>query len=84
MIVQLSGTTGDLANPDQFWRRIACYWLLNQIPEKGLSEALETLLDIQRFYQATPLQIPVVAKPPSIPVHVGKTYIRPEFHISED
>jgi hypothetical protein len=84
MVFELSEIHDNLADAEHFKRRLICYLLLSEIPEKGLTEALESLLEIRHFYQETPLQIPDMPKLPSIPVQVGKTYVRPEFHISED
>jgi hypothetical protein len=82
--IHFSGTTDEPEMPASMRTRILCHLLLSQIPDRGLSEALESLYEMWQFYRTTPAQIPAPSKPPSLPAKLGKTYVRPEFHVSED
>jgi hypothetical protein len=82
--IHLSGTTDEPEVPASMRTRILCHLLLSQIPERGLSEALESLFEMWRFYREP---VPEMIEPPrreSILAKLGATYDRPPFHIAED
>ncbi len=43
------GTSGELDVPEPLKARIACHLLLSQLPDEGLSEALESLVQMWQF-----------------------------------
>lgn len=65
--------------------RVKCLALLNTIPEDGLAELLETMVEIRDFYQerAVHQTIPLPALRIE-KVRIGETRIRPQFFIEED
>jgi hypothetical protein len=84
MSVHLSGTSSEPEPSESFQMLVICHLLLSQIPEQGLPEALESLFEMRQFYRHRPAQLPAAAEPASIPAALGKAYVRPEFHVSED
>ena len=84
MSVHLSSTSSEPELPESFQIRVICHLLLSQIPDQGLTEALESLFEMRRFYRFRPAQLPAQAEPASIPAALGSSYGRPEFHVSED
>jgi hypothetical protein len=82
--IHFSETTSELELPAAMRSRILCHLLVSQIPDRGLSEVLESLFEMWRFYREP---VPTMIEPPrpqSLPAKLGATYDRPPFHIAED
>jgi hypothetical protein len=77
-------TSGEPDVPEPLKARIACHFLLSQIPDEGMSEALESLAGLWLFYHLpppSPRQLPVS---PRVPVKVTREYVRPVFPVTEE
>ena len=82
-------TSHDESDPEAFLAmkmRIIAYYLVDQIPRVGLRDLLESLRDIFEYYEtrnhaAVPEKITSssVVLDPEV-----NSYVRPEFHISEE
>lgn len=76
--------------PDQWaiLHRIACYVLVDQLPDRGLEEALESLKSTYEFYSMPPLtakQISARAIPTrAVPAKRGRTLMRPSVTVEAD
>jgi hypothetical protein len=84
MTIHFSGTSTEPGLPEPVQARLICHLLLNQIPERGLAEALESLLEILRFHREPVPRMMESAPPESIPATLGAMYDRPPFHVTED
>ncbi len=65
--------------------RILCHILIGQIPDSGLKETSESLVQIRQFYQerlGNDLRLLPVSNP--IKAKWGRSFERPEFPISEE
>ena len=64
--------------------RLACHFLVDDIPNRGLAELCETLDSMREFYleriQPTPL-LPTVRR---VGVSKGMTMTRPTFELEDD
>lgn len=64
---------------------MACYLLVSEIPDAGLSEAAEALLQMKEFYDsrlATPAK-PAISNRVSLPLKIAETRIRPALTLEE-
>jgi hypothetical protein len=81
----LQETGGAVEIPESLKLRTYCHLLLNQIPDRGVGEAFETLARICEFY-STPtthlLVTPTLEQ--AIPATIGIEYQRPAFPLTED
>lgn len=79
------GTSGVIDLPPSLVARIVCHVLLEHLPERGLSEALESLVQMIEFYNSLE-QTPALPPPAAVskPVKIVGKYTRPEFHVMED
>lgn len=77
-------TCGETDVPEPVKARIACHFLLSQIPDEGMSEALETLAQMWQFYRTPVLPPPALPAPARIPAKLGETYVRPVFPVTEE
>lgn len=81
----LQETGGAVVIPDALKLRIYGHLLLNQIPDKGMAEAFETLARISDFYAAPPTHLLVTPMlEQAIPATVGRVFERPPFPLTED
>jgi hypothetical protein len=65
--------------------RILCHILIGQIPDSGLRETGESLLRIRHFYQERlGSDLPLLAANSQIKAKWGRSYERPDFHVSEE
>ena len=59
---------------------LLCHWLIDRIPEEGLTELFETLADIYSFYQTRNLPAPPsLPKATRVKAVVRDTMERPPF-----
>lgn len=65
-------------------RRVVCHFLVDYLPDSGLTELLETLADMHEFYtlEATPPRL--LAQHTQQEAAIERTYERPEFRFDED
>jgi hypothetical protein len=65
--------------------RFICHVLVDQVPDRGLQELLESLTDIYEFYATLPEKKPL-ALPESEPIkaRVTGSVIRPVYPVSEE
>jgi hypothetical protein len=80
----LLATSGVIDIPDDVKARIVCHVLLTQIPDEGMTEALETLGQMWEFYRTRVRQRPPLPAPTSKPALRGRAYTREPFHVTED
>lgn len=64
--------------------RLACHEAVDSLPEVALSELTDTLREMLDFYRARDVPLDVPSESKTWPSKVGRTYIRPEFHIEDD
>ena len=65
--------------------RILCHFLVDRIPDNGLKETGETLLEIGQFYrERSKDDMPLLAEKTEINARRGRSYERPEFPIPEE
>lgn len=77
-------TSGEPDVPEPLKARIVCQFLLSQLPDEGLAEALESLVQMWRFYQAPVVPPPALPAPARIPARLGEAYVRPVFPVTEE
>lgn len=77
-------TSGEIDIPDAVKARLVCHVLLTQIPDEGITEAVESLSHMWEFYRTRVAQAPQLPSPPSIPAVYGKAYTREVFQVTED
>ena len=78
------GTSGDIDVPDSVKARLLCCWMVYMLPERGLTEAVESLSDLYEFHSRA-VELPKLTPPPkSVPVRIGKTIVRPVYPITEE
>lgn len=63
--------------------RALCHLLLERIPDEGLTETLEFLVELWRFHR-TPVPPSNPTPVERIPVKLARTYVRPVFPATED
>lgn len=64
--------------------RIVCHALVDLMPEAALRETLESLKEAWEFYRLPPPPPALLPHTIRIPVTLGKTYERPDFHVVEE
>ena len=66
--------------------RLTCHFLLDQIPDRGLDEAFDTLTEIYDFYvsQIEEEATQLLPKPPSLEANITQSIVRPVFPVIED
>lgn len=71
--------------PDEALRdRLLCHVVVNVLPEQGLTEAKETLLEMFGFYFQKP-ELTVSANPVrEVSAKMGQRFERPPFFVAED
>jgi hypothetical protein len=77
-------TCGVIDIPDAVKARIVCHVLLTQIPDEGMTEALESLGQMWEFYRTPVRQPPPLPAPTSKPAVRGRSYTREPFRVTED
>ncbi len=78
------GTSGKLDLPEPLRSRLAGHFLLTQIPDEGMAEALEALAEMWRFYrERRPFQ-PALPPAPSVPAAMREPCVRPVFPVAEE
>ncbi len=77
-------TSGEPDVPEPLRARLACHFLLSQLPDEGLSEALESLVQMWQFYRTPVVSPPALPIPAPIPAKFTETYIRPVFPVTEE
>jgi hypothetical protein len=82
--VHVLGTSGAVDLPEPLKYRLACHFLLTQLPEEGFPEVLESLGEMWRFYRAPVAPPPKLLPPVSTPARVGAKYVRPVFPVTEE
>lgn len=72
-------------SPEQGWQRILCFYLVSEMPAKGLDELSETLGELYEHYYRQFNRPPMLPEAPT-PVRArrGQQYDRPEFHAVEE
>jgi hypothetical protein len=70
--------------PDELKQRVYCHLLLNQIPDRGMAEAFETLARICEFHTSPTHLLVTQRLDRAIPATVGRVYERPAFSLTED
>ena len=79
----VDGTDTTVFDPLTAVQRIACHALVNQVPDRGLEEVLESLRLVYEFYSFPPLPArQITAK--SVTAKRGKTLARPSFTVGTD
>lgn len=78
------GTTAnlDLSRGEQV--RLLCHALIQRLDERGLGEAVESLVDMVRFFDAPPSVQRTLPTGPASPVKVGPAVVRPVCPVAED
>jgi len=64
--------------------RMICHILLDRLPDKALSELLESLRSIYEFYQEPQRLPPAPPASVSFPARFGGAYVRPTSAIAEE
>lgn len=78
-------TTGSCGEqPAHLSRRLACHFLVDQIPDEGVPESLATMIDLYKFYYkrtvGLPLRLPLVERTTA---RLGDERMRAPFEIDE-
>lgn len=76
--------TGDLEALRGELRLIACYGLLNQLPQDGVLEALGSLSDMVQFYRSRSGSRPQLAATTQVTAKVRSTSTRPDFTLDAE
>lgn len=80
----LFGTSRTAELPEPILKRLFGHALLQLLPDEGLSEAVESLSNMNEFYRL-PRHIPPVPLPQkSIPVRMGKAILAPVYPVTEE
>ena len=78
------GTGSVIDLPEATRARLACHFILTQLPDQGLSEALDTLAEMWRFYaDRTPGHAELPAPSP-MTATLEPPYERPAFSVGEE
>lgn len=80
----LLGTSGTVELPEPILKRLVCHALVQRLPEEGLDEAVQSLIDMNEFYRLPPYVPPPALPRKSIPVRMGPGYVRPVFPVMEE
>jgi hypothetical protein len=81
----LFGTFDEPKIPDPVLRKLLCHVLVEQLPENGLAEAVESLTGIYEYYRDQPKYLPEVpARLPSISGRITGEYVRPVAPLTEE
>ena|GEM_PF-2206949 len=80
----LSGTSNRVELPEPIFKRLLCQALLQQLPDEGLDEAVESLSHMNEFYRLPRYVLPPQPPRQSIPVQMGKGIIAPVYPVTED
>lgn len=64
--------------------RLLCHVLIQHLNDRGLPEAVESLLDVVRFYENPPPPYRVLPEGPSIPVAMEPPIVRPVYPVTEE
>ncbi len=79
----LFGTSSMAELPEPLLQRLLCHALLHLLPDEGLPEAMQSLVDMNEFYRL-PRFVPPPLPQKSIPVRIGPGYVRPVFPVTEE
>lgn len=80
---QETGLGNDL--PLRLRLRLLCHYLLNQIPDEGLPELMESIAEIYEFHcSATSTYAPPKLETRSVRAKRGRVYERPEFSLADE
>jgi hypothetical protein len=80
----LSGTSNRVEWPEPIFKRLLCQALLQQLPDEGLDEAVESLSYMNAFYRLPRYVLPPQSPRQSIPVQMGKVHVQPVFPVTEE
>lgn len=78
------GTSGELDVPEPLKARVACHLLLSQLPDEGMQEALESLVQMWQFHRRPGVRTQALPRPATRVVRLGPSYTRPGFQMTED
>ena len=78
------GTSGEADLPDLMKARLLGHFLLMQLPDEGMGEAVESLTRMWDFYRKTPTYPPALPTSWSIPVRVTGSYVEPVYPVTEE
>ena len=69
--------------PEPLLQRLLCHALLHLLPEEGLPEAMQSLVDMNEFYRL-PRFVPPTLPQKSIPARMTGSYVEPVYPVTED
>ncbi len=78
------GTAGEVDLPETIKARMVCHFILTQLPDKGLPEAIESLAEMWRFYAENATRHLALLAPARTAVQLKPKYERPTFTIAEE
>lgn len=65
-------------------KRLLCHALLQRLPDEALSEAVQSLFDMNEFYHLPQSVAPLSLPQKSIPVRITGSYMEPVYPITEE
>ena len=77
--------TSDTAESSGSWKaRLFCHYVISNLPEAALAEAVESLSHVWQFYRRLAPAPKALPAPPSIPARIGHTFTRPVYPVTEE
>lgn len=80
----LFGTSGIAELPEPMLQRLFCHALIQRLPDEGLAEAVQSLVDMNEFYRLPRFVPPPLLPQKSIPVRIGEAILAPVYPVTED
>jgi hypothetical protein len=82
----LFGTSGSAELPEPMLQRLLCYALIQRLPDEGLAEAMQSLVDMNEFYRLPRFVSPQSLSLPqqSVPARITGSYVEPVYPVTED
>jgi hypothetical protein len=77
-------TAGAPQYPRSVVLRALGHILLSQLPDRGVEEACESLMQMHDFYTSLEPAMTLPAPSQTIKARLGATRVRPEFHVAEE
>lgn len=74
----------DKADIRSLWTRFVCHFLVGALPERSLTELVETLRDMWEFYVEPTTPAPSLLAPQRMKASLGETSVHPGFQLETE
>ena len=81
--VHLIGASGPFGIPEPVLDRLRCHFLLTQLPDQAVPDAMECLADMVGFYENPPPPYRLLPQGPPITGTIGETIVRPVYPVTD-